>query len=109
MTTKESVLFFLVITLATMATRFLPFLLFPDNKKTPKYVEYLGAVLPYAIIGMLVIYCLKDVSLFRYPFGLPEVLGVGAVVILQLWRKNMLLSIGFATVLYMWLVQTVFL
>ncbi|MGN0978820.1 MAG: branched-chain amino acid transporter permease [Candidatus Avoscillospira sp.] len=97
-----------VMSLVTMALRFLPFLLFGGSKKVPAFVSYLGRVLPYAIMGMLVVYCLKDVSLVQAPHGLPELLAVLAVVGLHLWKRNALLSIGAGTVLYMLLVQLVF-
>ena len=93
----------LVIAAVTFLTRALPFLLFPANKKTPGFVSYLGRVLPYAIMGMLVVYCFKGVSLLAWPFALPEFIA-GAFVVLH----NMLLSIGGGTVLYMILVQAVF-
>ena len=108
MTTGQSILFFAVVTGGTMLMRFLPFLLFPENKKTPGYVQYLGKVLPYTIIGMLVVYCLRDTVVLRYPYALPEAIAAGAILLLQLWRKNMLLSIGGGTVIYMILVQAVF-
>ena len=97
-----------VIALATMATRFLPFLLFRDKEKTPAWITYLGKVLPYAIMGMLVVYCFKDTTFLQYPYGIPELLGCAAVVGLHLWRRNTLLSIGGGTLLYMLLVQFVF-
>lgn len=71
-------------------------------------VRYLGKVLPPAVIGMLVIYCLKEVQLTAYPYGIPEAVSVAAVVLLHLWKRNNLLSIGAGTVLYMFLVQAVF-
>lgn len=108
MSTGESLIFFGLIAGVTMLTRFLPFLLFPENKKTPRYVEYLGLVLPYAIIGMLVVYCLKNASPVIYPFALPELIAVVSVGVLQKWRNNMLLSIGGGTLLYMVLVQVIF-
>jgi branched-subunit amino acid transport protein AzlD len=108
MSTGEACLFFGLVAAVTILIRFLPFLLFPEHKKTPKYVEYLGLVLPYAIIGMLVVYCLKDVSLLRFPFALPEAISVIAIIGLQTWRRNMLLSIGGGTLLYMLLTQLVF-
>jgi len=108
MTTAQSLLFFAVITGGTVLMRFLPFLLFPENRKIPGYVRYLGKVLPYTIIGMLVVYCLRNTAVTRYPFALPEIIGIGAVAALQLWRKNMLLSIGGGTLLYMLMVQVVF-
>lgn len=92
----------------TALLRFLPFVVFPGNKKRPQIIAYLGAVLPYGVMGMLVIYCLKNVSLLAWPHGLPELLAVGAVVGLHLWRKNTLLSIFGGTAIYMLLVQWVF-
>ncbi|MBO5523973.1 MAG: branched-chain amino acid transporter permease [Roseburia sp.] len=89
-------------------TRLFPFLFFPPGKKIPPMVQYLGKVLPPAVIGMLVIYCLKEVQLTAYPYGIPEAVSVLAVVLLHLWKRNNLLSIGAGTVLYMFLVQTVF-
>lgn len=104
----HSFLIVAVITLATMATRFLPFLLFRNKEKTPGWITYLGKVLPYAIMGMLVVYCFKDTTFLQYPYGIPELLGCAAVVGLHLWRRNTLLSIGGGTLLYMLLVQFVF-
>lgn len=97
-----------VMTLVTMLTRFLPFLIFGENRKTPEIILYLGKVLPCAIMGMLVVYCLKNVSVLTSPFGLPELLGIAAVAVLHLWKRNSLLSIGVGTVFYMVLVQLVF-
>ena len=90
----------------TMLTRFLPFIVF--RRHTPAYVSYLGRVLPAAIIGMLVVYCLKDISPAAYPFGLPELLAAACVVAMQAWRRNSLVSILAGTVVYMVLVQLVF-
>ena len=97
-----------VIALVTVALRFLPFFVFNGKRQTPCYISYLGKVLPYAIMGMLVVYCLKGISLAAMPFGLPELLAVLAVVVLHLWKRNTLLSIGCGTVAYMVLVQFVF-
>ena len=104
----HAILTILVATLVTAATRFLPFLIFGNGKKTPDIIVYLGKVLPYAIMGMLVIYCLKNVSFLQSPFGIPELLGCAAVAILHIWKRNTLLSIGAGTVLYMLLIQLVF-
>ncbi len=98
----------LTVAAATFFTRLLPFLLFPANKKTPDFVLYLGRVLPYAIMGMLIIYCFKDVDFFAWPFGLPELLAGHFVVLAHKWKHSLLLSIGGGTVLYMVLVQAVF-
>ena len=97
-----------VVALVTAGLRFLPFLIFGESKSTPPLVSYLGRVLPYAIMGMLVIYCLKDVSLFSGSFGIPEALGCIVVVLLHIWKRDTLLSIGAGTVCYMLLVQLVF-
>lgn len=97
-----------VIALVTMALRFLPFLIFGEKRKTPPLVTYLGQVLPYAIMGMLVVYCLKGVTLTAAPFGIPEVIGCAVVALLHIWKRNTLLSIGAGTVCYMLLVQFIF-
>ena len=97
-----------VIALVTAVLRFLPFLIFRNNQKTPPLVSYLGQVLPFAIMGMLVVYCLKDISFTGAPFGIPEILGCAVVTLLHIWKRNTLLSIGAGTVCYMLLVQFVF-
>ena len=94
--------------LVTMATRFIPFLIFGENRKTPAIIEYLGTVLPCAIMGMLVVYCLKDISFLASPFGIPEIISCIVVAALHIWKRNSLLSIGGGTVCYMLLVQLVF-
>lgn len=93
--------------LGTMVTRFLPFLIFPEGKEPPEFIQYLGKVLPYAVIGLLVIYCLKDVP-GSGTYGIPEFLAIVFIVLLHRWKKNILLSIGGGTVFYMLLVQFVF-
>ena len=95
-----------VMALVTMLLRFLPFLIFRDE--TPAYITYLGKVLPSAIIGMLVIYCLKDTSFLAYPHGLPEIIASLFVVVLQIWKRNSLISILSGTIVYMLLIQLVF-
>lgn len=95
-----------IMAIVTMLLRFLPFIIFTKN--TPEYISYLGKVLPAALIGMLVIYCLKDVSVVDAPHGLPELIAALAVVGLQVWKRNSLLSILAGTVIYMLLVQLVF-
>ena len=97
-----------VAALVTMSTRFLPFLIFGENRTTPPLITYLGQVLPYSIMGMLVVYCLKDVSLTSGSFGIPEMTGCAVVALLHIWKRNTLLSIGAGTVCYMLLVQLVF-
>ena len=102
----HSAILVIVMAVVTMLLRFLPFLVF--RKRTPAYISYLGEVLPAAIIGLLVIYCLKDAVITRTPFGAPELIAGLAVVGLQVWKRNSLLSILGGTVIYMVLVQAVF-
>ena len=108
MTVPQTLIMIAVMALITLATRALPFLIFPASRKTPEYVLYLGRVLPFAIIGMLIVYCLKSVNPIKAPYGLPELISVAVVAGLFLWRKNSLIAIGIGTVLYMVLVQAVF-
>jgi len=98
----------LLVALGTLLTRFLAFWLFPAGKKTPDYIHYLGKVLPAAVFGLLVIYCLKHVEILAGSHGLPELISIALVVALHLWKKQMLLSIAGGTVCYMLLVQLVF-
>ena len=104
----HSAMMIAVIAAVTAALRFLPFLIFGEKRKTPGLISYLGQVLPYAIMGMLVIYCLKGISFASFPFGIPEILGCVVVTLLHIWKRNTLLSIGAGTVCYMLLVQFVF-
>lgn len=97
-----------VIALVTAGLRFLPFAVFNGSRKTPKIIEKLSKTLPYAIMGMLVVYCLKGVNLTAAPFGIPEFIGCAVVTGLHVWKRNTLLSIGTGTVCYMILVQLVF-
>ena len=94
--------------LATMLTRFLPFLLFSSRRPTPKYVRYLGRALPPAIFGMLVVYCLKNVSIVSGSHGLPELIAIAETVGLHLWKRQTLLSIAGGTIAHMLLIQLVF-
>ena len=102
----KTAILILTMSLGTILTRFLPFLAF--RKHTPQYVSYLGRVLPPAIIGMLVIYCLKDISPAVHPFGIPEFIAVVCTAGLQAWRRNSLVSILAGTVIYMVLIRMVF-
>ncbi len=94
--------------LVTMLIRFLPFILFPENREVPELLTYLSKVLPAAVMGMLVVYCFRNVSFIAAPFALPEIIATLAVTGLYIWKKNILISIGAGTVLYMLLVQLVF-
>ena len=96
-----------VIAAVTILLRFLPFLIF-GNRETPAFVTYLGKVLPYAVMGMLVVYCLRNISFVASPHGIPELVSVALVALLHLWKRNTLLSIIGGTACYMLLVQEVF-
>lgn len=108
LTKIQTLIIILSVALGTMLTRFTPFILFPENKKQPKIVTYLGQVLPAAMMGLLVVYALKDTKVLSYPYGIPELISIIVVVLLQKWKKNTLISIGVGTVIYMILVQKVF-
>lgn len=103
-----SFLIILLVALTTFATRVAPFLIFPKGKEIPKTIQYLGKVLTPAIIGMLVVYCLRNTAILYAPYGIPELIAVVVVAVLHVWKRNNLLSIGVGTVLYMVLIQTVF-
>lgn len=93
---------------ATLITRFVSFLVFSPRKPTPRYIQYLGLTLPCGIFAMLVIYCLRDVDLLAFPHGIPEAIALAFTLLLQLWKRQMLVSMAGGTALYMVLVQRVF-
>ena len=102
---------FLIVVIAALVTiglRFLPFLIFRENRKTPPMIQHLGQVLPCSIMGMLVVYCLKDITFLHSPYGIPELLSCAVVAGLHIWKRSTLLSIGAGTLCYMILVQTIF-
>ncbi|MCP1109924.1 branched-chain amino acid transporter permease [Ohessyouella blattaphilus] len=104
----RSLIIILLVALTTFATRVIPFLLFPKGKEIPKIIQYLGKVLTPAIIGMLVVYCLRGTQVFSGSHGVPELIAVALTALLHLWKRNNLLSIGAGTICYMFLVQVVF-
>ena len=108
MTMTEMLITALAVVLGTVLTRFLSFWIFPTGKTMPKFIRYLGKVLPAAVFGLLVVYCLKNVEIATGSHGLPELIAISVVVGLHLWKKQMLLSIFGGTVVYMLLVQMVF-
>ena len=108
MTLTQQIITIGMVVLGTMIIRFLPFFIFPADKPTPKYIQYLGKVLPGAVFGMLVIYCLKNVSILNGSHGIPEVISIILVILLHLYKRQMLLSIAGGTVCYMLLIQYIF-
>lgn len=108
MTLTQQLITIGMVVLGTLLTRFLPFILFPAGRPTPKYIRYLGEVLPSAVFGLLVVYCLKDVSVAAGSHGIPELLSILVVIALHTWKRQMLLSIAGGTLCYMLLVQFVF-
>ena len=108
MTSAQIVITILVISAATLLTRALPFIVFPAARNTPGYINYLGAVLPCATIAMLIIYCLRYTAPYTWPHGIPELISLFVVALLQIKTRNMLVSIAAGLALYMILIRTVF-
>ena len=104
MTLSQQIITVAMCALGTMATRFLPFAIFSASRPTPPFVRYLGKALP----GLLVVYCLKNVSLLGGSHGLPELISIAVTVRLHVWKRQMLLSIAAGTICYMLLVQLAF-
>ena len=108
MTLVQKIIIIGMAVLGTAMTRFLPFLIFPGDRPVPKYVQYLGKVLPSAVFGLLVVYCLRNVNILSGSHGIPELISIAAVAGLHLWKRQMLLSIAGGTICYMMLVQMLF-
>lgn len=104
----EALIILLMVAIGTIITRFLPFIIFRTNKTKKSYITYLGKVLPYSAIGLLVVYCLKGVDFSGNSYGIPEAIAIVSIVALHYWKGNTLLSIGAGTAIYMFLVQFVF-
>lgn len=105
MTVEERIATIAILAIVTALTRALPFLVFSAGKATPKYILYLGKVLPLAVFGMLVVYCLKDVKFLEGLHGLPEIAGIVATILVHVWRRQMFLSIALGTIVYMVLIR----
>lgn len=105
MSDKYIILVIAVMTVVTMLLRFLPFIVFDRGEQLPRWISYLGKVLPPAAMSMLLVYCLRNISLFEGNHGLPELICVGAAVVLHSWKRNTLISIGVSTLMYMIMVQ----
>lgn len=108
MTSTEMVITVAIVVAGTLLTRFGAFLVFPQGKKAPDFVLFLGKALPTAVMGMLVVYTFKETVVLSYPYGIPELIALLVTVGLHLWKRNMLVSIGAGTVVYMILIQAVF-
>lgn len=108
MTAAQQIITIALCAAGTMLTRFLPFIVFKSDKPAPKYIQYIGKALPAAIFGMLIVYCLKDVSILGGSHGIPEAIAIAAVIALHLWKKNMLVSIAGGTICYMLLLKFLF-
>lgn len=108
MNDTHSLILIAVCAAVTAALRFLPFLIFGEKRKTPEFISYLGKVLPFAIMGMLVVFCLKNTSITSFPHGIPELISIAVVAVLHIWKRNTLLSIVSGTVCYILLINFVF-
>jgi branched-subunit amino acid transport protein AzlD len=108
LTPFETFVTILAVALGAIITRFVPFLLFPENKEQHPVVTYLGQMLPPAMLGLLVVYSLKNVDLLAPAHGMAELISIIFIIAIHLWKRNVLLSIGLGTALYMFLIQVVF-
>ena len=103
----HAMLIILVMGAVTLTTRILPVLIFSRDEKVPEYILYLGKVVPYTAMGMLIVYCLKDTTVLEAPHALPELIAMGIVIGTYLWKRNSIISVVTGTVIYMLLVQCV--
>ena len=108
LTTLEVLVVLFALVFGTLLTRLLAFVLFPENRRQPQVISFLSLIIPAAMMGLLVVFCLKSTTVLSYPYGLPELISVALIVALHLWRRNVLLSIAVGTLMYMFLVQVVF-
>ena len=105
LSTSESIVIIAVVAALTFLTRAFPFILVGRNKQVPDSIQYLGKILPPAIIATLVVYCVRNINFYNFPSGFAEIISIAVVVMLHLWKRNNLLSIGVGTVVYMILIQ----
>lgn len=108
MSDKHAMIIILVMGFVTLMTRILPVLIFGQGERVPDYILYLGKVVPYTAMGLLIVYCLKDVPVRETPHGIPELIALAVVGGTYLWKRNSIFSVVIGTVLYMLLVQAVF-
>ena len=107
MTLNQQIITIALCVLGTMTTRFLPFLVFGEKRETPRYIQYIGKLLPSAVFGMLIVYCLRNVDFLGGVHGIPEIIAIVITVVLHLWRRQMLLSIAGGTVCYILLLHCI--
>lgn len=105
---RHAMIVIIVMGLAVLATRIVPVLIFGRGEKVPEFILYLGRVVPYTAMGLLIVYCLRDVPVLEAPHGLPELISLAVVTLTYLWKRNTILSVVIGTALYMFLVQSVF-
>ncbi len=108
MTFTQQAITILAVILGTMATRFIPFLIFSSHRPLPEYIKYLGKLLPSALFGLLVVFSLKNTSVLSGNHGIPELVSVLTVILIHLWKRQMILSVAAGTFVHMLLVQLVF-
>lgn len=105
---KHAIIIMLIMGIVTLATRILPVLVCENKEKVPEFIMYLGKVVPFTAMGLLIVYCLKDVSVIEAPHAIPEIIALAVVVTSYLWKKNTILSVVGGTAVYMLLIQVVF-
>ncbi len=108
MNNTEILITALMIVIATAFLRFLPFIIINKSLSESKYIKFLGNMLPYSMIALLVIYCLKDINIIKFPHAIPELISIAVIVVLHIIKRNVLISIAAGTIIYMFLVQTIF-
>lgn len=105
MSLSEQIITIALCVFGTMATRFIPFIVFSERRETPAFIQYIGKYLPSAVFGMLVIYCLRNVKFLQGNHGLPEIISIIITIVLHLWKRQMLISIAAGTISYMILIH----
>ncbi|MCQ2563435.1 MAG: AzlD domain-containing protein [Mogibacterium sp.] len=105
---RHAMIVIIVMGLAVFSTRIVPVLIFGRGEKVPEFILYLGRVVPYTAMGLLIVYCLRDTPVLEAPHGLPELISLAVVTTTYLWKRNTILSVVIGTALYMFLVQSVF-
>ncbi len=105
---RHAIIVIAVMGLAVLATRIVPVLIFGRGERVPEFILYLGRVVPYTAMGLLIVYCLRDMPVLDAPHGLPEIISLAVVTVTYIWKRNTILSVVIGTALYMFLVQSVF-